>query len=217
MFRPRQTIRRIIDSDPDWFVRTLFLLAIVSAIVKDFDLQGFDELTAMPPSLLAINIVAGVVLGILFMLLAYYILSWSATLVGTWLGGTGTFREVRAAIAWGLAPLVWALIYRVPAMVIVLITHDELGPPQLLIDDGRIEWREGTFGAFDLTWFLLLILLDFAVLLWYLLVASRTLGEAHRVSSWKGFGTLVLAFIFPIAAIGTLAFVTWLYVDRVGG
>ena len=159
---------------------------------------------------------AGIAIGILFMLLAYYVLSWSATLVGQWIGGHGRFREVRAAIAWGLAPVIWALLYRIPAMLVALVTHDELGPPRLLIDEGRIEWSEGILGTFDLGWFLILVALDFTVVVWYLIVASRTMGEAHRVSSWKGFAILLLAFIFPFAAIGTLAFVAWIYTLRLG-
>lgn len=216
MVYPRRTIREIIDSDPNRFVKSIFLLAILSAIVKDLELPSLEEMGAISPVLLTIHIVAGLIIGILFMLLAYYVLSWSATLVGRWTGGTGRFREVRAAIAWGLAPFVWALAYRLPAAVVALLAHGQLGPPSLQIGDGRIEWRQGTMGAFGLTWLLLLIALDFIVVVWYLIIASRALGEAHRVSSWKGFGTLILAFIFPFAAIATLAFVMWVYFQKVG-
>lgn len=215
VMRPRRTIRRIIDTEPDRYLKSIFLLAIFSAALEDFDLQGFREVEMSSPLLLAINVVAGIALGLLFMLLAYYVLAGSATLVGRWLGGNGRFRDVRAAIAWGLVPFIWALTYRLPAAVISLVTERQLGP-RLLIDDGRVEWREGMLATLDTGWFLLFVLLDLAVLVWYLIIASRTLAEAHRVSSWNGAVTLILAFIFPFASIATLAFVTWVYVGRVG-
>ncbi len=216
MIRPRLTIRRIIDSDPNRFVRSIFFLAIVSALLKDLDLQDAEDLSALQPLLLALNVTVALVFAVVFMLVAYYVLAWSATIVGRWLGGTGAFREVRAAVAWGLAPFIWALIYRVPVALIALVTRAESGPPRLLIEGGRIEWSKGSLGTLDLTWFLLLVLLDFTVLVWYLIVASRTLSEAHRVSSWRGLGILLLAFIFPFAAIATLIFVSWVYVQRLG-
>lgn len=216
MIRPRLTVRRIIDTDPNRFVKSIFFLAIISAVLKDFDLQGMEDLASLEPLLLTINIVAGIVFAVLFMLLAYYVLSWSATLVGRWLGGAGAFRQVRAAVAWGLAPFIWALAYRIPMALFALFSRAESGPPRLLIDNGRIVWSEGSLGSLNLWWLLLIVLLDFTVFIWYFLVASRTLAEAHQISSWRGFGVLLLAFIFPFAAMATLAFISWVYVQRLG-
>lgn len=216
VIRPRRTIRRIIDTDPNRHIKSIFFLAIISAIIKDFDLQGLDDVAPVSPLLIFLYIMGGIAVGIAVMLLAYYVLSWSATLVGQWIGGHGRFRQVRAAIAWGLAPIIWALVYRIPVLLIALISGNGPGPPRILVDGGRVEWNEGTVGAFDPIWFVLFVLLDGIVLLWYLIISSRTLGEAHQFSSWKGFGTLLLAFIFPFAAIATLAFVGWIYMQRLG-
>lgn len=221
MFAPRRTIRRIIDQDPDRFGRTILFLAIVSAILRDLDLRGFREVTdILDPWLLLAVTAIGVLAVVVFMIAFFYVLSFSALLVGRWFEGTASFREVRSAFVWSLAPWVWALFYLVPELIVVLASGgpgQSIGPPRMLLGGNRIEWSGGTIGSSSLWWMLVRFVLDTTVLVWFLVIASRTLGEAHRFSSWRGLGTLLLAIVLPFATVAILVFVTWVYFQRVGG
>jgi len=43
--------------------------------------------------------------------------------------------------------------------------------------------------------------LELSVAVWCLIVASRTIAEAHRFSAWRGLGTLVIVGITPIVIV----------------
>jgi len=127
------------------------------------------------------------------MLLLFYLCSWIAYMAGKFLDGVGDPRAVRSAMAWGLAPLIWAVLYRVPAAI--------YGPPK---DFANFNVRQDTFrlqpGITSSSCLIALLLgtLELAMLVWYFVVASRTLAEAHRFNAWRGFGTLMIVAATPI-------------------
>ena len=51
-----------------------------------------------------------------------------------------------------------------------------------------------------------------AVLVWYLVVGSRTLAEAQGISSWRGFANLLLAVVLPFVVIAVIAAAAFLAV-----
>jgi hypothetical protein len=115
--------------------------------------------------------------------------------VGRLFEGTGNARSVRSAVAWGLAPAIWAVLIRFPAA---------------LMGGNANSRARATGGAFVLepTRFaggcamaLVLLVIELAIFGWYVVVASSTLAEAHGFSPLRGFATLLLSILSPLVIV----------------
>ena len=120
----------------------------------------------------------GLVIGAaLTILVLYYIVAWWLGFVGRRvLGGRGTTQEVRAAIAWSQVP-------NIAVLGLVLIQLPFL----------QVQWLAGLMTAAILI-----------VGIWGLVIGLKCLGEAHRFSAWRAFGTTLLA-LLPVMLLGVLA------------
>lgn len=191
MIRPRAAIRRILDAGRDRMIIPLVLLAAFSATVGDADRSSLETLRRVPvhPALLLAGIFVAVAL---VSLLLFYGFSWIAYGMGRVLEGAATPREVRSAMAWGLAPIIWAILYRLPVAIFwpgstggrVRVNPDQVAiNPELL--------GMGCMGSVIFT------ALELTTLVWYCVVVSNTLGEANKFSAGRGFAVLVLTGISP--------------------
>ena len=197
MIRPRQVMARILAA-PERVWIAIIVLATISAMVGDFDPNGFNNLrraaasSDIHPALIA-AIGAGVfVATFLAAFLFFFIFSWGVWGLGNLMDGAGDARAVRRAVAWGLTPVVWALVYRVPAMFLTRFVSPELraSSTKLTLDPGRLGGGcliSVVFAALEL-----------AMVVWCVTVMSNTVGEAHRFSSWRGLATLLLTSIAPL-------------------
>ncbi|MDX1582484.1 MAG: YIP1 family protein [Thermoanaerobaculia bacterium] len=220
MFRPRATMRAILDEEPGRLVKTILALSILSAILQDFDVKGLYEATEMfGPAVLA-GIVAVALIAFSALMVAFYlVISGAILLVGRWMEGTGSFKEVRTAVAWGLVPFVWSLAYLIPAVALSFSTGGSIetaGTPTLVLSDSEMQWSGGALGSQPLYLFVLLLVLDAVFMIWYFVVTSHTIAAAHRFSAWRGLGTLLLSLVLPFFTIAILAFVVWVYFQRLG-
>src|SRR5204863_3841381 len=73
---------------------------------------GTHPLTAT--AVVALAIVGGA----LGWIVTLFIVSWIVTPIGRLMGGQGSFRDVRAALAWSMVPMVWSPIYRLPLVLL---------------------------------------------------------------------------------------------------
>lgn len=194
-FRPRPTMRRILDAGRDRMVLPLVLLAAISFALGDAERPNLGGLDPSKGLLFVLLAVAGVVAGLLFIVLLFYLFSWAATAIGRALEGQGSAREVRSAIAWGAVPFLWALLYRVPAAIWFPVTRTrvEAGSAKFTLDPAA--------GGSTCLTMVLFGMLEVLVLIWYLIVASNTLGEAHRFSAWRGLATILLTAATPIVIV----------------
>jgi hypothetical protein len=196
MIRPRATIRRILDSGRDRMIVPLVLLATFSATLGDIDRSSFDALHRLPVPFGLV--VAGICLGVAAVfLLFFYVFSWIAYGMSRLLEGAATPREVRSAMAWALTPIIWAILYRLPAVILwpgTVASRMRVGKSaQVAIDPNLLGMGcigSVIFGALELT-----------TIVWYCIVASNTLGEANRFATGRGFGVLVLTAISPAIII----------------
>ena len=199
MTRPRPTMRRILDAGRDRMIIPLVLLATLSAILGDVDRSSIGEMRKLPVhfGLLVMGILVGS--AALFLLL-FYVFSWIAFAMGRLLEGTATPREVRSAMAWGLVPIIWSILYRLPAVLIWPGTMES----RLRIDSERVAINPDLMGM-GCIGSVIFTALELTMLVWYLVVASNTVAEANRFTTARGFGTLVLTGITP-AVIAIAAF-----------
>lgn len=194
LVRPRATMARILAAPSPRAVLLLFFLAALSGMFGDFDAPQLQQVIHQSGGARVAWLVAGVVVCVIVAVTALlWFYSWVPLLLGRLVfGGTGEIRGVRASLAWGLAPPIWALLYRVPAAIwlapsanpAVRMSGGEFG-----FDPGRLANGCGTAAIFAL--------LEFAVFVWCAFTMSNTLAEAHRFSAWRAFATLVLAAIAP--------------------
>jgi hypothetical protein len=197
LIRPRRTMARILDASPrNIHVWLLFALGAVSGIFGDIDpalLRRIEESGGMQVAIIIAAVLAAM---IVLWPLAMWFYSYVPLIVGKLLGGTGDIRDVRAAIAWGFAPVVWALLYRIPATFLLTPSAEtsvRMGKGSISFDPGRIADGCGIL--------LILALLEGLVAIAFVFVTSNTLAESHRFSAWRGLGTIVISAIVPLVVI----------------
>jgi Yip1-like protein len=203
LYRPRETMRRVLDGGRDRWTVPLIVLAFICASVGDSDIP---ELGRVLPGLSLSATLALVALGLLLFaacwVIALYVFALLATIVGRWLEGQGEIADVRAALAWGVVPVIWTVILRIPIAVyssrLIAQTPDK---HRMLMD--FILKGGCVIAALATTYQLLLFL-------WVMYVVSSTVGEALRFSSWKGLATIAMTVGVPviIAVAAALAFKT---------
>jgi Yip1-like protein len=200
LYRPRETMRRILDGGRDRWAVQVVLLAYVCASVNDTDAYRLGEVLPGVKVLPLMAIVAlALVVGAATWVVALLIVSWIAAPVGRMLGGVGTAADIRAALGWGIAPIVWSPIYRIP--FIAFQSRFPLGS-HLNVRETLLDFA-ARGGCSMIVIFLGLQLLFF---LWSLIVASCNLAEAQRFSSEKGFVNVVISIALPLMVIGAAVY-----------
>lgn len=189
--RTRAVMRQILDRDPS---RGVHLLAIAGGIVETLgsDLRFLAHLGLPLASIVAVKAITGAMAG----LLALYVGSGLLLLTGRWLGGKGSFVEVRAATAWSNVPALWSALLWLPLL-------GYLGTEALNLNVDAL--RSDPVGL------LLLVpigVAGFVLLVWRIVIYCKCLGEAHRFSAWHGLGAALIACLLvgiPLAILVTLA------------
>lgn len=179
LIHPRATMRRILDQRRYRWI-PLVVLAGVSSSIHDVKPGGF--LHAFPSEQLWMIvgvIAAAIVAGLAICLLGFYALAWIGFFVGRSFDGTGDVREVRAAAAWGLMPIIASTIYRVPLAFWLASQMVSINPMAC----GAV----AIVGAVEVL-----------TILWYAGTAASCLAEAHRFSFLRGLATLVFIWLTPL-------------------
>jgi hypothetical protein len=197
LYRPRETMRRVFDGGGDRWTIPLVVLAFVCASVSDPDIRVLR--TVLPD--LSLNatlalVALSLLLNAAFWVIGLYVFAWLATIAGRWLDGQGEVADVRAALAWSLAPVIWSVILRIPLAVYrSRLVPETLDRQRLLVD--FVSNGGCTLAVLAVTFQILLYL-------WIAYVASWTVGEALHFSPWKGLATIAIPvavpFIIGIAA-----------------
>lgn len=196
LFRPRETMRRILDAPSSGAVLLLFVLAVLSGMLGDSDPVQLQNVFAKLPGAQAWLIAAVIAAVFVCLVGATWLYAWVPFLIGRFLGGTGDVRGVRAAVAWGFAPAIWALLYRAPTAIWLMPSAAATVRSRgggVVFDPGVL--ASGCGIAF------VIVLLELVVLVWCAFVMSNTLAEAHGYSAGRAFGTLVLSAIAPFVVV----------------
>jgi Yip1-like protein len=202
LYRPRETMRRILDSGADRWAVQIIVLAYFCSQMNDPDLRNVNEVL---PWMTSTSIVAIVLLGMIFMAAVFVLLlfavSWPVTFVGRLLGGTGPNADVRAAIAWGWVPMIWSVFVRIPMAIYAARLHLP----------GHVQGREAILNLLaqgGCALGVVIITLQIVLFGAWLYVTSLTVAEAQRFSSAKGFANVAIALAGPfiIGAAAVIAF-----------
>jgi hypothetical protein len=195
LYRPRETMARILARPSDRWAAHVVFLAFVCGSVNEIDvravaahLPGLRPVPAM--ALVAVALIAG---GLAWVL-TLYILSWIATPVGRMMGGTAKTAGVRAALGWAMAPIIWSIVYRIPFAILVMrlrVVPD--------VDLHQVLLGFVAHGGCSLIVLYLAFQLAFAI--WCIALACVTVSEAEQFELHKGFITVAVTIAFPLMVI----------------
>lgn len=174
--RPRETIRRIIETDP---TRSWLLVAALAGVANALDrASGRNAGDKLPlPTIIAGAVGLGAVWGVVSVYLGAFLLA----LTGRWIGGRGSRAELRAAVAWAQVPVALSLLLWVPELALVGREMFTAETPEL--DDNPA----AAIGLF------LFGLAELTLGVWSLVLLLKCVGEVQGFSAWKALGNLLLA------------------------
>lgn len=180
--KTRETVRYVIEEKSMGFVILLMILSgISSALVGAFD----SEMNQMMPvwGILLGSIIAGPI----FILLIYAIMAGVYFITGKLFKGTGTYTELFKATGAAAIPQIWLL----PVYLIWILAAPSTYFAEPLGTSG---------GGGELVITLVGSVLITVVTIWSIFINAKAIGEAHRISSWKGFFTIMI----PSIVIGII-------------
>lgn len=169
---PRLSLRRILEKDPCGKVLMLAMInGLISALLwRYMIIAASDEKTLLGSPLIAIAFaIGGALLGAFYL----YFGGWLYRLTGSWLGGKGSFIDVKCAMGWSYYPFTIASLLYFPHL---LLKFNPLG--HLLSTS------------------LFVIASIWAFVLWL-----ELLGEAHRFSALKSLATLLISALLVFSVI----------------
>ncbi|MEM7117173.1 MAG: Yip1 family protein [Chloroflexota bacterium] len=190
--RPRDTIRQIVDADPE---KHIYFLAAISGIYRVLESatdRSFGD--TMPLSvILLLSLVLGAFGGVLGLNIGAVLFRWSGKLFG----GTADFKDVRAALAWSSVPDIILLAVYIP--MIAIFGHD--------LFTSSTDWID----ASALIIIGILAIVGFILIVWRAVMFIKCLAEVHRFSAWKSLAATIIGFLvivlpFFIIIFGTGAF-----------
>lgn len=193
-------MRHILDSGNDRWSVQVIILAFACASFNDVDARHIGTLL---PSIRLLPVLAIITLSIIVGAAAWvillFIVSWIAAPIGRLLGGTATAADARAALAWGMVPVVWSPLYRIPVAIMTsgLDVQPQANAHRILLDFAA-------HGGCSIIVIFIAFQLLFAIAC--IVVGSFTLAEAQRFSTQKGFINLAIALALPLMVIGSAVF-----------
>ena len=183
---PRATMRQILATDPRRLVHLLATVAGAGGAFQSLQMPDavVDAVGLYP--LVVLKLFVGAAVGLIIL----YLFGFLVRLTGSWLGGTGNFVAIRAALAWSTVPNIWSTLLWLP--VLVFLGEDAFNL--------NIESQLETPGALFLI--VPLVVISAVVSVWSVIILMNCLAEAHGfVSAWQGFGAYFNAVLIIMAAV----------------
>ncbi|MBN1561202.1 YIP1 family protein [candidate division KSB1 bacterium] len=186
----RATIRHIIETDPN---RSLVLLIVFGGLANALnyaanfglgDMMSFNQV-------LALCLIAGPLSGFINV----YIWSWLLGISAKLFGGAATQRDMRRAVAWSWAPLVYLL--PLWGVKYILFRQEIFKSERPFIE--AHSFLRSLHGLFDTV--------DFFIALLTIFILFNTVAEVNGFSIWKSVGTIgVVLLILTLPALLLMRF-----------
>jgi Yip1 domain len=190
-YRPRATIRRIVDTDARKFVLGIAWMTGALAALNSQVMVATVDLPANVPHLPRLGPIGIAIVAFIFGVISVASLYGLAALY-RWachiLGGTAQAVEVRAALAWSQVPGLYFAVVMIIAAVLGLYTPP--APPAVSP----------------------LSLVESIVGFWVFVVSLKCLGEVQRFSAWRALGAILLGTFAMFGVALGLVITIWLAV-----
>lgn len=174
--KPRQVIRQILNSNSSKYVILLAMIGGISQVLDNASIRNNGDKLDYPYILL-IALIGGPLGGILSLYVSSALIKWT----GNWIGGRGTFKEIRIANAWSNVPTMWALLLWIPQ--IILFGRETFTSKTPIIDSNLVLKVIYLFLSF----------VELVIGLWIISINIKCIGEAQQFSSWKALANIILS------------------------
>lgn len=187
---PKVTVRKLIENKS---YLPAFLFAAISGIVNAFDFVQQNEWGERlePVSMTLVTVGAGIVTGIIFLLLLALLFYF----FGRWVDGKGTFSDLIIVVGWAMLPFAGSLITSIAEFGVY-------GEAFLTGGESLLEAQAANAG-FQMA----ILLLNFLFSVYAIILLAAGIAEAHRITTMQGAGVL---FIFAI-----LYLVFWISIQAI--
>lgn len=194
--RPRETIRAIIQTNPGYMYPLLcFIYGFPMALQLA---QNLSLGTRFSTAGIVIGaLIVAIILGAVMINIASALFTWT----GKWIGGVGTYQQIRAAVAWS----------NMPSVVNIGIWMINLA-----VFGGRIfrgDFIETQFVGSELSIIFLTAVVQLVIAVWAFIITLKALGEVQGFSAWKALLNILIPIFVIFIGVSILA---WLFTLMTG-
>ncbi|MBI9049738.1 MAG: YIP1 family protein [Anaerolineaceae bacterium] len=184
---PRETIRHILETNPDNHV---LLFAMILGVLKAFDVASDNYIGDTLPFLgtIMLCIVSGMIIGPIRLYIYALLYHW----VGTLFGGIGNQKEIRTAYVWSSMPTMFTL----PIWILLLFIYGE----ELFMEYSPNLESHPLLFLLSLPLFVIIVILS----IWSFILLILNLSEVQQFSIWRALATYFLPFL--VLLIPTMIF-----------
>ena len=195
--RPRETIRAIVQFNPGHLFPLLCLIYGFPLLLQMA--QNFSLGDRFPMGGIIVGaLIGGIFAGVIGMSMASALFYWT----GKWIGGEGSYQNVRSAVAWSNVPnLVNILVW-----IVNMVSFGDR-----LFTRGFIETP---FVGGELTVIYFASLVQVVIAIWGFIIFLKALGEVQGFSAWKALLNVLIPFFVLLIGV-TILF--WLISMVAGG
>jgi hypothetical protein len=186
--RPRETIRAIIQTNPSYMYPLLcFIYGFPMALQLAQNFSLGDRFHAA--GIIAAALILAIILGAVMINIATALFSWT----GKWIGGTGTYQQIRAAVAWSNMPSVVNIIFW-------LINIAAFGTRIF-----RNDFVETPFVGNELSLIFLTAFVQLVIAIWAFIITLKALSEVQGFSAWKALLNILIPMVVIFVGVSILA------------
>lgn len=190
---PQKTVLSVVDHDPNhrvWWLAGIYGFPLLLNLAQTLSLASSFSLLAI----LISSLILAAPLGMLSFMIMSVLIQWT----GRWLGGSATYHQIRASVA-------WSNVTNIGSIVLWLILALSFG--------GQIFYKnfpETPFTGSSLVLVGVVFFLFSALSVWSFVLLFRSLAAVQRFSSWRAIINVILPFVIVTVALWALMiFVCW--------
>ena len=189
---PRQTITRILKVDPSYrfvWLSAIYGFPMLLQISQSLSLSFYFSWPIIMTGALILSPFAG--------MLGFTIIAGLLFWVGRWIGGTGNFISIRAAVSWANAP---NIVTGLSWLVLIALFQDRI------FYDG---FMQRSFAGREQAVLSFVAALQFVIAVWSFVLLLKTLAEVQRFSVWKALLNVILPFALFVIALWVAMWLIW--------
>lgn len=189
--RPRETIRAIIQFNPAYmypFLCVIYGFPMLLQVAQNFAMGDRYPLAGI----VIVSLLLAGIIGALMINISTALFYWT----GKWIGGTGTYQTIRAAVAWS----------NIPNLVNILVWIMNIG----VFGDRLFKQNfvETPFVGGELGIIFFSSIVQLVVGVWAFIIILKALGEVQGFSAWKALLNVIIPVVVIFVGVSILA---WLF------